>query len=90
MIFRLCLDIVLLGSVLFLNMGVTLALALIGLLVLRNFYEAIAAGVILDLLYGAPLARFGGFSYIATVGMTGAFVVLAYVRRRLRIHEHFP
>lgn len=90
MILRLCLDIVLLGSVLFLNMWVTLILTLIGLFVFRNFYEAIAAGVIMDLLYGTPLARFDGFSYISTALAIFMFAMLAYIRRRLRIHERLP
>lgn len=50
-----------------------------------RFYELIAAGFLIDALYGAPLPRFFGFQFGFSLSALILFVVLWQVKRRMRI-----
>lgn len=78
---------VILFSIFFLSPWVSLLLVIAGILFFRNFYEAIAAGVLIDLLYGIPLAKFLHIEWIATFFFLGAYVIVNYVKQYTRFYE---
>ena len=81
---RIIFDIVLLFSILFGNWIVASIIGLIGIALFNRFYEAIFAGLLLDILYGIPTIRFGGFEYIHTIGAIFIYVVSQYIKPRIR------
>jgi hypothetical protein len=50
----------------------------------RRYYEALVAGLALDVLYGAPTTIFFGFQFVFTLLFAVLFVVMHYVKTKLR------
>lgn len=63
---------------------VTVGLGILGLILFRNFWEAILVAVIIDALYSLPdqkfIARFGVFSISALV----LFIIFNVIRKKIR------
>ena len=80
-------DALLFTSVLFFPWWVTLCVGSLSFFLFSGYYELIAAGLLIDLLYGAPLARFGGFTQVSALGASCLFFALLVIKRRMRIEE---
>lgn len=81
---RIFADVVLIGCAFFLPWWVA-CIAAAGLFFLfPHFYELIAVGFLLDLLYGAPLPRFFGFQFVLSLAALLLFILLRQVKRRMR------
>ncbi len=65
----------------------TLILTIVFLFLFPVYYEILLWGIIYDALYGLPLARFGGFPYVFTVGAFVLFLATCMIRKILIIHE---
>lgn len=81
-------DLALLASVLWLPFWLTLILVLAGLFYFKNFYEAPAAGLLMDLLYGLPETRWGGWPLVSfTIGII-IFIGAELLKRRLKFYDN--
>lgn len=80
MIIRICADVVIFLSILFFTPWVSFFLAIGAIFYFRNFYEAIAVGVIIDTLYGVPLAKFFHIPFIAT----GVYLFIYFAINRFK------
>lgn len=80
------------------NMGVAVAIFffpwwIVGIsiailsLYFSKYYEIIGAGFLIDLVYGAPVAYFFGFPYTVTLIATVFFIVVQYIKSRLRHYD---
>lgn len=82
---RILADILLIGIVLFAPWWVSLGVAAAFLFIFRDFYELIAVGLLIDLLYAAPAPRFFGFQFVFSFAALLLFVVLRQIKRRVRV-----
>jgi hypothetical protein len=62
----------------------TLILALCAALYFKNYFELVAAGLVIDSIYGVPRASFFYFQYIFTAGTFIIFLIFVFVKSRLR------
>ncbi|KKS44558.1 hypothetical protein A3I25_02015 [Candidatus Nomurabacteria bacterium RIFCSPLOWO2_02_FULL_42_17] len=85
--FRILANIALLVAVLWLPFWVTVLLVLVGLFYFRNYYEALIALLLIDLIYGVPLARWGGWPLVSfSIGIV-LFIGAEILKRRLKFYE---
>lgn len=82
---RIILDILLAASIFFAPIWVTLILAVTAFFLFNNFYELIIAGLLVDLMYGAPEARYGGFLFVTFISSIVLFFILTITKKRLLI-----
>lgn len=82
---RIFADAVLLGLAFLSPWWVTFLAATALFFVFPNFYELIAAGMLLDLLYGAPVPRLFGFQFALSLFALLLFILLGAVKRRMRV-----
>ena len=82
---RILADIILAGSVLFLPWWASLLIGSAFFFAFDFYYELLIAGLLADLLYGAPISKFGGFTAVSAVGVLLVCVPLFSVRKRMRV-----
>ncbi len=82
---RILADIVLAGSVFFLPWWALLLIGCAFFFAFDSYYEFLIVGLLIDLLYGAPVSRFGGFAAVYAVGVLLVFVPLFSIRKRMRV-----
>ncbi len=70
-------------SIIYLPWWVSLACALYLLAFYSAFVSVFVGAVLLDLVYGAPLHTFSGFSFLYTAIMTLLIVVTAFLQRSM-------
>ncbi len=80
MVLRILFSTLLLVSACALPVWLTLALALIGLVLFHNLYELVPIFFIHDVLYGVSLARYFHFPYVMTLAALGALVLSTWLR----------
>ncbi|GMQ95484.1 MAG: hypothetical protein BMS9Abin13_600 [Patescibacteria group bacterium] len=85
MVLRIFLDLAIIFSILYLNWWIAALFAIGGILIFRNFYEAVALGLLIDILYGAPAAEFFGFRFVSTAIFAILFVGVSRLRENIRI-----
>lgn len=83
---RIFADIGMFASVLFLPWWVTLLLGIGFFFVFESYYELLISAFLIDILYGVPLALFGGFTAVHTVGTALIYVPLYLIRKRVRVY----
>ncbi len=86
-ILRLAVDLFIVLGILYAHWAVACIFVVAGLIVFRRFYEAIAAGVLFDMLYGAAAGAFFGFPYAFSAASIVLYAVAAYVKTRIRIYD---
>ncbi len=67
---------------------VTAILGVIFALVFENYIEIIICGIVLDLLYGVREARFHNFTFVASVGSALIYVIVLFLKSKLRIESY--
>lgn len=87
MITRVSIDILMVISIFFLTPWITLFGVMGAIFYFKNFYEAIAAGVLIDMLYGAPLEQFFHIQWATTLLFLFAYFTINYIKRHTRFHE---
>lgn len=80
MLIRICADVVIFLSILFFTPWMSFFLVVVATFYFRNFYEAVAVGVIIDVLYGVPLARF----FQIPLAATGMYLLVYFAVNRAR------
>lgn len=56
------------------------------LLITARAYEVLLWGFVLDAVYGAPIRQFAGIPALFTLSAAAAFVVVEFVKPRLRFY----
>lgn len=84
---RICADIFIGASIFFLTPWVTLVCVVAGGFYFKNFYETIAVGILIDMLYGIPLEKFFHFQWTMTVLFLIVYFTISYLRPYTRFHE---
>lgn len=82
---RILADIILIGSVLFLPWWAALLVGGAFFFIFDCYYELLAAALLTDLLYGAPLSKFGGFGAVYSAGVAVMFAFLYLIKKRMRV-----
>lgn len=87
MIARVFADILIVISIFFFPLWISLIFVITALFYFKNFYEAAAAGVLIDMFYGVPLAKFFHIQWITTLLFLFAYFAVNYIKRYTRFHE---
>ncbi len=84
---RILADILLFASALFLPWWITILAAFACFFLFQYFVELIIIGFLLDVLFGVPLPRFGGFQFVLSVISVLFFGVGTFLKRRMRVYH---
>lgn len=84
---RICADILIFISIFSFPFWVSLVLIAIALFYFKNFYEALAAGVMIDALYGIPLEKFFNIQWVTTLLFLLIFLTINTAKQYTRFHE---
>ena len=84
---RIVADVLLFSAVLFAHWAVVVLMGLVCLIAFPRFYEAVIAGVLLDLLYGAPIPKFLNITVIFTVTTLVMYFVVTRFKTQLRSYD---
>ncbi len=87
MVVRICADIVIVICIFFFNPWVTLLCVIAALFYFKDFYEAIVAGVLIDMLYGVPLENFFHIQWIMTFLFLCIYFAINRLKQYTRFHE---
>lgn len=83
---RICADILIIISIFFLTPWATVLCVIAAILYFKNFYEAIAAGVLLDMLYGVALVKFFHTPWAMTFLFLLIYFIFDYAKRYTRFY----
>ncbi|MDO8572950.1 MAG: hypothetical protein Q7S11_04285 [bacterium] len=72
-------------SILFFNLWVTLLGVIVALFYFDNYYEAIAVGILYDMLYGVPLEKFFHIQWATSL----VFLFVYFATNRFKHHTRF-
>lgn len=81
---RIVIDIIFFLSIIYAPFWLTLIALAAGIFYFRNYYEAIGGGILIDMLYGVPLAKFFDIPFVATIICTILFVVITRLKQNIR------
>jgi hypothetical protein len=84
---RIIADTLLVFSILFLPWWAAALFALSCMFVFDTYFEAIAAGFVVDALYSSETRRFFGAEFVSTLAMSTLFFVALYVKSTLRYYR---
>ncbi len=84
---RICADILIIICIFFLNPWITLLSVIAALFYFKNFYEAIIAGVLIDMLYGIPLEKFFHIQWVTTFLFLFIYFAINRFKQYTRFHE---
>ena len=84
---RILAGIILLISVLFLPLWVSVFLAFAGMVYFPIFLEAVFLFLLSDLLYGLPEAKFQGGIFISFFIFLAAIITIEFFKRKLRFYS---
>ena len=87
MTLRIALDLLLLIGLFVFPWWASMLVVLVLLFYFKHFYEAIAAGIILDALYAAPIGTLSDFQLVFTLGAIVFVGVVAYIKTKIRLYE---
>lgn len=87
MALRISASIILLFSILYLPFWLSAILALLGMAYFSFFFEAVILFFLIDLLYGAPEAKFSGSVFVALLAALAAFIIIEFLKSRLRLEN---
>lgn len=88
MLNRIIIDILIFFAVLFLPPIFSVVVALFFLYYFKSFYEIIFIGLIIDILYGRPIANFYDFSYPATSIFGVLLISSIFIKKRLKFYSN--
>jgi len=77
----------LIGAVLFSHWLIVFVLALFCIFFFRNFYEAIFAGLLIDLLYGIAIPKLFFIPLFFTIVFTTVYIGISTLKRHLRSYD---
>lgn len=83
---RIITNIVIVISILFLPWWATVLLVCAGILLFPHFYEAIIAGVLMDVLYGVSMVSFSGFVAVFTVIFSLGYLLGERFKKNVRLY----
>ena len=83
---RICVDILIAISIFFLTPWAPLVLVIGAIFYFKNFYEAIAAGVLIDMLYGVSLVKFFHTQWAMTLLFLFIYFIFNYAKRYTRFY----
>lgn len=84
---RILIDAVLFLAILFLPPIFSMVIALFLLYYFESFYEIIFVGLVIDSLYGRPVADLYDFSYSMTFISSALFISSIFIKRRLKFYS---
>jgi len=84
---RICADILIVICIFFFTPWVTFFCVTVALFYFKNFYEAIVAGVLFDMLYGISLEKFFHIQWVTTFLFLFLYFAINYLKRYSRFHE---
>lgn len=65
-----------------------MALMLVGIFLFKNFYEAIFAGVLLDVLYGTSVSEFAGAWFVFSISALGVYFLVEHIiKKNIRFYD---
>jgi len=85
---RIFIDAALFLAVLFLPPIFPMVMALFLLYHYESFYEIIFVGLIIDSLYGRPLANLYDFSYLMAFISVALFISSVFIKKRLKFYSN--
>jgi len=65
----------------------TALLVVLGVFLFRNFYEAIWAGILIDLLYGTRTVEFAGVWFVFTVSFSALVLIGERLKKNIRAYD---
>jgi len=87
MIIRFLASMILLISILFLPIGVSVLLALVGMAYFSFYLEAVFLFFLSDLLYGVKEARLFNVVFVSFIAALICFIILELLKKKLRLHR---
>jgi len=87
MVYRVLINAFIFISIFYLPWWVTTIVVLSGVIFFKNFYEAILAGLIIDMIYGAKTVEFANIWFVFTASYTGVYVLSNYLKKNIRLYE---
>jgi len=87
MVLRISFNFILLLSILFSTWWFTFFLVVVGVFLFKNFYEAIFAGLLIDLLYGVVAEEFYGIWFVFTASFLILFLLVERFKKNIRVYE---
>jgi len=84
MYLRILADIIIFLSILFLPWWVTIFLVLFGIFFFNHFYEAIIAGILIDLLYGTRAEEFFGIWFLFFIIFSSIYFFGEKLKKNIR------
>ncbi|HCB35135.1 MAG: hypothetical protein A2W52_04865 [Candidatus Taylorbacteria bacterium RIFCSPHIGHO2_02_49_25] len=81
---RIITDALLIAAVFILPWWAVLLSGAIFFFLFEYFLEMLFAALLLDLLYGVPLSRYGGFAFVVSLISVSLYIVLSALKRRMR------
>ena len=82
---RVLIDMLLLGSSLFLPWWVVILGATLCFFIFRHFYEIIFIAFFMDSLYASPVPSLGGFQFVMTAVAVLIFLIGFTAKKRMRL-----
>jgi len=87
MLLRILAFILLLFSILFMPFGVSVILALIGMIYFSVFWEAVVLFLLSDLLYGVKEAKFSGVIFISFIVSAMVLITIEIIKKKLKFYK---
>jgi len=84
---RAVLNTVIVLSIAWLPWWVTAIFILFGFAYFHSFFEGVAWGAVMDILYGAPLEKFGGLQFVFSVSSLAVFFLIERLKRNIRFYR---
>jgi len=87
MIFRICLSILLLFSILFLPFWVSIILAISGIIYFSMFFEAVILFFISDLIYGTMEIKLFNIFFFSFILSLVFLLIMEFIKRKLKFYK---
>ena len=84
---RITIDIILFLSLFIMPWWVSYAIAIVGIFFFADFYEIIALGFIIDIVYGTPNTLFFGIQFANTLSAVLLFAAVTFIKNRMRFYQ---
>lgn len=86
MVVRVIFSLLLIFSVLFMPYWVAAALAFLGIIYFSMYWEAVLIMLFSDLLFGTPIYKLGGMTFVSFLGAFFVLIVTEVIKRRLKFY----
>lgn len=87
MTLRIFINIALLVSIFYLPWWATTFIVLFGIFIFKNFYEAVLAGFLMDILYGTKTIEFMNIWFIFTAFYFLIYILITAFKKNIRFYE---